>query len=190
MIKTLYVDFDGVIVNTIQCIVKLYNDDHGYCKDFIPVNWIDVDTWKFEELNLEPYSVIDRYFSQPRFFRHVKWMDNAEEILQRLSKQFDIKVVSIGTRENLIGKQLWMLKNMPYAKLIPVLIGEDEDKSDVDMSDGILFDDSISNLISCNAKYKVCFGEEYSWNKDWDGDRCVNWRDAEDYIREKVMLYD
>ena len=126
----------------------------------------------------------------PKLLLHSCCAPCSSYCLEYLSEYFDIKVVSIGTRENLIGKQLWMLKNMPYAKLIPVLIGEDEDKSDVDMSDGILFDDSISNLISCNAKYKVCFGEEYSWNKDWDGDRCVNWRDAEDYIREKVMLYD
>ena len=122
MIKSLYVDFDGVIVNTIKKIVELYNDDHAYCEKFTPVDWTLIDTWKFDELYLEPYSVIDRYFSQPRFFKDLEWMDNAEEILYRLSEKYEIKVVSIGTHENLVGKQLWLLRNMPYAKFHPIVI--------------------------------------------------------------------
>lgn len=189
--KTLYVDYDCVIVNTIKRIVDLYNDDHGYTKDFIPVDWTTVDTWKFEELYLEPYAIIDRYFSQPRFFRDLEWMDNAEEVLQRLSEKYEIKVVSIGTRENLVGKQLWLLKNMPYARFIPVLFGEGEtNKSEVDMSDGILFDDRIANLINSNAKIKVCFGDIYSWNKNWDGIRCANWHDVEKFLREEELKDD
>lgn len=191
MVSTLYVDFDCVIVNTIKKIVDLYNDDHGYCKDFIPVDWTTIDTWRFEELSLEPYSVIDRYFSQPRFFRDLEWMDNAEEVLQRLSEKYEIKVVSIGTRENLVGKQLWMLKNMPYAKLIPVIFGsEDCNKSEIDMSDGVLFDDRMANLVNSNAVKKVCFGDVYSWNKNWDGERCFNWYDVEEWLREEELKDD
>ena len=183
--KTLYIDFDCVIVNTIKRIVDLYNDDHAYYKDFIPVDWTLIDTWKFEELHLEPYAIIDRYFSQPRFFRDLEWMDNAEEVLQRLSEKYEIKVVSIGTRENLVGKQLWLLKNMPYAKFLSIRIDEENDnKSTIDMSDGILFDDSITNLINSNAIEKVCFGDIYSWNRNWTGKRCANWRDVEDYLRD------
>lgn len=190
MIKTLYVDFDCVIVNTIKKIVELYNDDHRYCKDFIPVDWTTVDTWRFEELSLEPYSVIDRYFSQPRFFHNLEWMDNAEEVLLRLSEKYDIKVVSIGSHENLVGKQLWLLKNMPYAKLVPIIFGEHTDKSDIDMSDGALFDDSVANLLNCNAQKKVCFGDVYSWNRNWSGDRCANWYDVEEYLRKEEINND
>lgn len=182
--KTLYIDFDCVIVNTIKRIVDLYNDDHAYYKDFIPVDWSLIDTWKFEELHLEPYAVIDKYFSQPRFFRDLEWMDNAEEVLQRLSEKYEIKVVSIGTRENLVGKQLWLLKNMPYAKFLPVRIDEENDKSSIDMSDGVLIDDSITNLINSNATAVICFGDIYSWNRNWDGERCANWYDVEEYLRD------
>ncbi len=30
-IKTLYIDFDGTLVNTIESIVGLYNEDFKYC---------------------------------------------------------------------------------------------------------------------------------------------------------------
>ncbi len=190
MIKSLYVDFDGVIVNTIKKIVELYNDDHAYCEKFTPVDWTLIDTWKFDELYLEPYSVIDRYFSQPRFFKDLEWMDNAEEILYRLSEKYEIKVVSIGTHENLVGKQLWLLRNMPYAKFHPIVIGEESDKSSIDMSDGVLIDDSITNLINSNAEKKICFGDIYSWNRTWTGIRCNNWRDVEDYLRDEVVKND
>ena len=183
-IKTLYLDYDGVIANTIKCIVGLYNEDHRYYPKFIPVDWTTVNTWRFEELSLEPYSNIDKYFSQPRFFENIEWMDNAEEVIQRLSEKYEIKVVSLGTHANLVGKQLWLINNMPYAKFIPVSIDNYTDKKHIDMSDGVFFDDSITNLINSNAAEKVCFGEVYSWNKNWQGERCANWYDVEKYLRD------
>ena len=50
-IKTLYVDFDGTLVATIDAIVDLYNEDFQYYKKFNYVNWWTVDTWRFEECN-------------------------------------------------------------------------------------------------------------------------------------------
>ena len=43
------------------------------------------------------------------------------------------------------------------------------------MSDGIFVDDSAQNLFTSNAKVKICFGDEYEWNKNWNGIRCFNW---------------
>jgi hypothetical protein len=80
---------------------------------------------------------------------------------------------------------------MPYARFIPVLFGEGEtNKSEVDMSDGILFDDRVANLINSNAKTKVCFGDIYSWNRNWDGIRCANWHDVEKFLREEELKDD
>lgn len=44
-ITTLYVDFDGTLVATIDAIVDLYNEDFQYYKKFHYVNWWTVDTW-------------------------------------------------------------------------------------------------------------------------------------------------
>lgn len=44
-IKTLYIDFDGTLVNTIESIVDLYNEDFKYYKNFNYIRWCDIDTY-------------------------------------------------------------------------------------------------------------------------------------------------
>lgn len=57
-IKTLYIDFDGTLVNTIESIVGLYNEDFKYYKNFNYIRWWDIDTWGFEECNCAPLDIL------------------------------------------------------------------------------------------------------------------------------------
>lgn len=50
------------------------------------------------------------------------------------------------------------------------------------MSNGIFIDDSYNNLITSNAMINICFGDIYTWNKDWQGIRCKNWHDVNDFL--------
>ena len=50
------------------------------------------------------------------------------------------------------------------------------------MSDGIFIDDSATNLITSNAEECICFGDEYEWNKKWNGKLISNWCDLEKYL--------
>ena len=56
------------------------------------------------------------------------------------------------------------------------------DKSHIDMSDSIFIDDSYKNLATSNAKEKICFGDKYSWNEQWEGKRLLNWMEVRDYL--------
>ena len=49
----IFVDYDGCIINTIKCICSLYNEDFQYYKNFIPINWWEVNTWDFTALNVK-----------------------------------------------------------------------------------------------------------------------------------------
>lgn len=44
----LFVDFDGVIVNTITAICDLYNEDFKYYNDYKYVFPEQIKTWNFE----------------------------------------------------------------------------------------------------------------------------------------------
>lgn len=110
----------------------------------------------------------------------VEFMDNAEEIMAKVKDMYDIYIVSMGTKANLVNKSIWLEKHL--SKIDPTFIPCDlecfHDKSHVDMSDGILIDDEYRYLKTSNAKIKICFGDVYNWNKGWNGIRCHNWYDV------------
>lgn len=182
MKKKLYIDFDGVIANTIQGICQLYNEDFSYYKDYRYVDWSEIETWDFKELKCAKKEFIDTYFNLPRFFEKLAFMPYADDVLGYLSHDYEIIVVSMGYSPNLYGKKLWLSNNLPYAKYIGVNFKEYEDKAHIDMSDGIFLDDSSKNLKTSNAKIKICFGDEYEWNKDWDGIRLYNWSEVKKFL--------
>lgn len=174
----IFFDFDGVCVKTIDSVCSIYNEDFQYYKKFRFVNPDEVDTYGFEECNCASPEIIDTYFNTQRFFDNLNFMDGALTILSLLARDFNIKIVSHGFSPNCIGKRLWIKENIPCAEFIGINLKEHTDKSCVDMSGCIFVDDKVSNLDSCNAKHKIIFGKEYSWNRDTHGcTRCENWYD-------------
>lgn len=184
IINKIYCDADGVILNSIAAICSLYNDDFKYYKDFTPVKWWEINTWDFEECKCANREYIDMYFTQPRFFRTVTYMDWAKEVLTELSKEFEIVIVSAGKKPNLKAKEEFFKEELPFCTFLGVDMDVYVDKSHIDMSDGIFLDDVSTNLKTSNAMIKICFGDEYVWNEDWSGIRKKNWNDVRDFIRE------
>lgn len=177
-LKTIYVDFDNVLVNSEKCIVDLYNEDFRYYKNFKPVNWWEIDTWNFKECSCANTQYINTYFNQPRFFDRLEIMPWAERVIEELGQIYKIRIVTMGYSPNLKLKKEWLDAHFPYLKMIGVNMKKHKHKGHIDMSDGVLIDDRSDNLFSSNAKDKVCFGEISSWNNDWNGRRCSNWMDV------------
>ena len=182
--KKLFLDVDGTVINTIAIVTNLYNDDFKWYSKFKPVDWRDVKTWDFEELELASKDYINHYFNQPRFFREVVFMDNAVEVIERLSQRYEIVFCSMCYSPNGRAKEEFIKETFPYAKFINVNMKDYPDKSHLDLSDGIFIDDSAENLETSNAAIKVCFGEILPWNENYDGDRCYSWLDFEEFIQE------
>ena len=124
-------------------------------------------------------------------------MDQADVFLWLLSYQFDFVIVSHGNAPNLKLKKMWIDKklklflndtkmlNQGKVDFIGVDFKDHNDKSHIDMSDGIFVEDTYDNLLTSNAKYKIVFGEQYPWNIDNEVNhatglsesytRCKNW---------------
>ena len=185
MKSKLYIDFDNTLVCSIKCICDLYNEDFKYFPDFKYINWIDMKTWEFKELSLANKDYILSYFGQPRFFEKVEFMDNAFEVISDLLKvEYEIYIVSMGTQQNLLGKEMWIKEHISDIHFVGIDMGQYKNKSHIDMSDGILIDDEKRYLDSSNAKTKICFGDTYNWNKEWEGVRCYNWYDVKRYMEK------
>lgn len=184
MRSTIIIDLDGVVFDTITQITNLYNYDHVMYKEFTPVHAEDVKTWEFKELFLETPDVIDKYFNTPRFFENLPLMKSAEWIISKLAEEYKIVFCSSGSYPNLQLKRRWLSKHYPSADFIPVELPTYKDKSGVDMSNAIFVDDCAHNLETSNAEHKICFGEVYDWNKDWNGIRCKDWEAVYQYVKE------
>lgn len=181
-IDTIYLDFDGVIVDTIACITSLYNEDFSRYKNYVPVNWWEVNTWDFKECSCASREYINTYFNQPRFFERLQFMPGAKGTLYKLKEKYEVKIVTHGFSPNLRLKDEWCKKHLPGIDVIGVNLKKYSDKSCVDMSNGFFMDDNSKNVLTCNAKDKAIFGDVYSWNVDWIGRRLCNWTDVERYL--------
>lgn len=187
--KKIYVDFDGVIVNSINTVTDIYNEDFKYFNNFKRVDWRNVFHWDFRELKHSDREYINLLFTQPRFFRRLEFMDGARKVLDRLSEKYEIIVVSMGVKPNLRAKKDWIKWKMPYAEFIGVNYLEHYNKEHIDMSDSILFiDDSVANL-GTNAPNVAVFGTVYPWNEVWDGERCLTWDDVESLVERLENEY-
>ena len=168
----LFLDFDNTIVDTIAAVVSLYNEDYASHEDFVQVDPKDVTSWEFIECNLATYEEIDRYFGDERFFQRVKLYPSTGQVLRSLSHRYDITIVSHGYANNLKLKEEWVkdklfkeiFDNSCNAEFIGVDWETHNDKSHVDMSNSIFVDDSIRNLETSSAKYKILYGEYMDWN--------------------------
>ena len=179
----IFVEYDNTITNSTKAIVDRYDEDFKYYKKFEYIHWTDIRTWDFLECNCAKPEYINAYFNQQRFFDIVEFMDNAEEVLKRLKDKYEIIIVSMGYSPNLRAKEYWIKEHIPYAKFIGTNFKKHNDKSHIDMSDGIFIDDNAKYL-NTNAKYQVCFGDIYDWNENWEGKRCFNWYEVEKYLKE------
>ena len=181
-VKKIKIDMDGCITDSVKCIVDLYNEDFQHYKNFHHINWWEVNTWNFEECNCTSAEYLNTYFNQPRFFERLELMPWAERVINELKEYYQIEIVTMGYSPNLKQKEVWVEKHFSEIPLVAVNMKKHKDKSHIDMSDSIFIDDSYKNLVTSNALEKICFGEKYSWNEQWEGKRLINWMDVRNYL--------
>lgn len=116
-------------------------------------------------------------------------MSGAFQALRELWKEHELCVVSHGYLPNLKLKKEWVNTLLPRdTEFIGVDLEKHVDKSCVDMSNGIFIDDSLTNIVSSNAPYKILFGKEYPWNVDSNPEkdyfRCYDWDETLSVIND------
>lgn len=163
--KFYYLDFDGVIAQSCKSVCKILNE--RYDKNY---NAEDVVSWNFSncygELN---DNTIEDIFDDPLFFENLEFYDGAKDFI--LNNKNNVMIVTKGRDKNLELKKEWLNKN-GLGNIEFIGIPLNVSKSVVDMSDGILIDDSVVNLKESNAMYKILFREfnnDAEWQKNWNG---------------------
>ena len=167
--KYYFIDFDCTLVKSLNESVKILNSIHN--KNLKPK---DIKTWNFKEYDKDlTDEQIEQIFADERFFDKLKFYKGAKEFVLR--HEDNTIIVTKGTDKNLYLKKQW-LKNQGIK--VPVIgLPIELSKKFVDMSYGILIDDSTYNLEESNACYKIQFREfeETDWNKGWEGLVLKSW---------------
>ncbi len=180
----IFLDFDCTIADSVKTYCNVYNllykEQNGYKKaDYNKVNRYDLK----DQCDLIEHQEI--IFSSEKFFRYLELMPYAKEVIERLGSKYELAICSIGTLDNISYKSKWISNNLPFINnviLISNVVGVHgikTDKSIINMEEAIFIDDHAENLFSSNAGFKICFGKQYEWNKNWTGQRCFDWKEVE-----------
>ena len=158
----LYLDCDDVILNSMECIIKilnLKNNTHKTIDDLRDFYYksIDKDITKEDILNM---------YESNDFWDIVKINNDFVESINSLKEKFRVIVVTSGTKKSIDRKKE---KLIPFGlELVDTNtnIGNGLCKKEINMCDGIQVDDNISNLLYTNAKIKILLKKDrdFSYN--------------------------
>jgi 5'(3')-deoxyribonucleotidase len=190
----IFLDFDGVIANSIEAICKAFSIIDG-----VEYEQSLVNTWNFHNVipHVDTYS-IDKMFNSDLFWDNLKLFDGAKEFIDKYRD--DIIICSIGSIENQIKKLDWIHKNLGRVDMLPVITDMNRYPKSIDKTyinigrDDVFVEDSLSNLNCSKADYKILFsdrGFECEWNsgKFTDGVRVNSWKEIEKEIEEILNEY-
>lgn len=163
MKKTVYIDIDDTIVNfskqAVQKLNKICQTNKNYMES-IKFDFVDL----FPDLSREEKEKI--YFDN--FYEGIEKFENMEEVLLEINKNFNIVFVTKGRKNSLKEKEEW-LKNNLNKKIKYKFIGlpMTSDKTEVDMSNGIIIDDQYKYVEKSKANIKILYSynrKETEWN--------------------------
>lgn len=159
----IFLDCDDTILDSSKCIIGLLNKKNGTNKTFD-----DLKDFQYRSIDktLTTKTVLD-IFESDEFWNSVQFNQDFLDNHQFLNDNFEIEIVSCGTKENLRKKEEF-LKHLGY-KFNGLLVDENLDlcKKRINMQNCIQIDDNISSLENTNATIKILLknDREFAWNK-------------------------
>jgi len=195
----LIIDADSTMFDSISAYTKVYNLLYKNVEGFKPADPTEVKIYSLRDecpLVLNPLDI----FNMKLFFEFLEPFPDAVEVIETLSKQFDIYVVSVCQIENAYHKSQYIRDHFKGIKQFVPLISFDGkcemSKGDIVNSDfSICIDDHCGNLESFtdnNTKgrgnvptnFNIIYGQSYIWNENNPRSyhRCLNWLEVYSYI--------
>lgn len=165
MEKILYFDVDNTICNSTKRFTEIYNQEYNQQAD-----WTKCFKWDYSDIcpllkNSETIFAREDFYNEQLEFVD-EWISGVITAFHLLG--YDVNFVTIGTKENLKYKRLWLEKQFPYIskKNYHLLEKTCMGKEEIHMQGGTLIDDSYINLLTSNADLKICMHKPTDWNKD------------------------
>ena len=159
----IFLDCDDTIINSSECIIDLLNKRNGTNKTID-----DLKDFHYRSIDktLSNDDVV-KLFESDDFWSSVRYNLDFLKYNRFLDNNFEVEVVSCGTKPNLEKKKKY-LEDIGY-KFTGILIGDDINlcKRCINMHGGIQIDDNIKSIENTNATIKILLqnGHDFPWNK-------------------------
>lgn len=148
---------DCVLSNTTEEVIKLYN---LYTGENLKMK--DIVEWDLRKAVPEKHAnLIPDLFKNDRLWDSIKPLPDSQYYLSKLSKKYDIYIVTSTPPESLKIKSEWLFKQYPFIKRENLITCNNKQMIGVDL----LVDDYEENLINGNYS-KILL--TYPWNKKVD----------------------
>lgn len=189
------IDMDGVLIQSSKACMELYQKDKG-----IKIDWNVEDLqWNFQPyIPEEDVKQVLSYFSDQRMYDIAEPTVGSIESLRRLSKEFEIVIVTKSHRHALNYKSNWLYNN--FYGIVDRIVYLNQDDFDKSFIEGFcIIDDKIQPLCEGDRHFRMLFGNYYynqienltieelkmlydGMEKDNYIYRYNNWRDIENYL--------
>ena len=170
----IFLDVDGVLLDSISSMVRLLNEKHG-----TNAKSSDIVSWNFNEVKSDLTTKdIEDLFNNPKFFEIVEFYDGAIEFLTKYRHK--IILFSKGNCDNIKHKrEFFDAYGFSDITLIGFPLNISKGFLDMQYNGRSLFiDDCTTNLIDSNANLKVQFkpsDTDTEWSRNWNGMVIKNW---------------
>ena len=172
---TIVIDLDDTIINTGETVINLYNKKYPKEK----LIYIENHKWGFAPIikTEEQFNKIMNLFEEEDFYENIIIRDNSVQIINKLSKIFNIIICSKHSEKRRGITLKWIRQVMPKVKVS--FVDEFEEKYKIANKADIIIDDKPESFFKLSKKViPILFGN-YEWNKGNDYLRANNWNELE-----------
>jgi 5'(3')-deoxyribonucleotidase len=163
------IDMDEVIADPIDKFITIYQQEHGYNYTLDQMHGKEFG----ELLPAELTHTLREYINRKGFFRDLKVIADAPEVLAELHKKYDVYIVSAATEfpNSLEDKQAWLGDHFPFISWTNIMFcGYKIVNTD------IMIDDRTKNFTRFNGR-KLLFTSPHNVTLT-EYERVNNWKEV------------
>lgn len=171
---TLLIDMDSVIVDLMSAWCRRYNAD--WADNLTPA---DILTWEWEKyVKPECGRKIYQYLNEPGMFLHLDPLPHAVDVLERLSKRYEVLIVTSARRSAMAEKDAWVTQHLPFIGRKNLIFAHRKDR----VCGDLLFDDAPHNLEAFLRSGRRAVAMDYAYNRHVPCLRVKGWLEFEELV--------
>jgi 5'-nucleotidase len=176
---TLLIDMDSVICDLMSKWFSKYNMEYD---DNLTID--QLKCWNTEQYVKKACGTkIYQYLSEPGFYRDLKPLPHAVEVLERLNKRYEIFIVTTSPKSALQDKALWVEEFLPFIGSRHIIFTHHKHMIKGDL----LFDDAPHNLEKFMEAGGFAVAMDYTYNESVRCVRASNWLEFESSLEKWLV---